>query len=1417
MGFERRHRNEAPGREDLAASLARAHHLEPERAREVLRRAEQAAAEDPQARPVQQWFAQLVEDDALVPDAGKHTQLARPDGRAAQVRAGRAGGRPAPGRQTLVMQEAQLDAEPAPRPAAPAPPRREPGRLDVLTQWRMSQAFGFDFSGVSIRRDSPEATGTTRALVKDGEVHFREGAYQPGTRAGDWLIAHELAHVVQQQGGRGDRPASRQAIEREADRAATLALLGRAAPIALRAQPAVAYAFSDGEAHADELDEDTASGADEAAAGAAEGTEAAEAAPTDAKAAATQSGEPKASATEAAEAQPAAVNGEPAHGPASEPGDGPELDAGGEDAADIDDAGPGAEAADGGGEAAGGAPGAGGGGGAPAKQEKAPNVAGARPEAGFTQLQGVRPDKLVPALGQLHASATADVGKTRAEQRANPPKQLSTGEAAASKQAGAPGSKADAAGGAAGTKAEAAAGAPGASGAKNASPGADPVDAPVKAEVPGGEAAKQAKQGEATQQQKLAGQIVSEISHSIASWFGSWFGGSAGKSGSGEQQGGMSEAETKQLSGSLDKLPTSASGVSTEPGPAPALAMKGEAKASSDAERARLEAKTAQLEQQGRADSRVPMGEDHIETSVPAEELTAKAVPGGATSEAALPTLSGAAPSEEVGIVAKEQHGAEIDAALAKASTDVTAERAKHAKEEEKARADADKQLRDLKTKADADQAAARAKAKAEADKARGEWQAEIDKQGADARRQADKKVTEGMAQVAAEEAKANAEAKQHIEEGKRKADEEKQKGEREAEAAKQKGKGKSSGFLGWLSSKAKAFFDGIKKAISAAIDAARKAVKAVIDAAKKLAMAAIELARKAITAAIKAIGDALLAISEVLLAAFPELKAKFQAMVRKAVDAATTAVNKIAEGLKKAVQAALDLLGAALDKALGLLEKGLHAIVDAAGAVVQGAIDAARAVVEALGTWARLIKDIASGPGAWIGKLGAAVVDGIKNHLWAAFKTAAIEWFKSKVFELLGIGGVILQILAEGGIGKDEIIQMALDALIVAIPAALIAILIEKLVSMIVPAAGAVMVIIEGLQAAWGTISRIIAAFAAFMAFLLAVQSGAAGPLFATALASAAVVLLDFVANWLLKKLRSAARRVGARLKGMAAKLKARFRGKGKGKGAKGQPGAKPPKKRPEPDKDSDKDKNKKEDNKKRLAEAARAIRPKLAALLAKQPSKLRVRGQLAVWKVRYRLSELRMEDLGRQVAFIAKVNPEEEVGKGEEIPLKEELKKAESPRTGFYFRGDDEWRPGQSVGTPLTEDTPLPEAEELIAHVHPKAKDEKKRTARGNDDEDAPTKTFVSFAEIIGTKTGGAAKFTKKNRISKVARAAIDKLVAEGKLRILTPEDVRKIIEAHPRAKIAREAKNVEKTMLNNYEILIQGLIPGDLLSPV
>jgi Domain of unknown function (DUF4157) len=1283
---------------------------------------------------------------------------------------------------------ARAATDPASRPTQRADPlvalpRSSAARatpLDPTAGSRMSRLFGVDLTRVQVVPNSPLATGSIKAVTRDGEVHFRAGAYHPGTAEGDRLIAHELAHVVQQQ-GRGTRAGSRDELEREADRAAALTSRGRAARISFRGEPAVAYAFNEGEHHDDGLEDgvDDTNGSDARADETAHAAHVPE--PHAQSQAESQIGEDE-TGHDGLEAATAAVT-------AVIPGE----------------------------ETAGGA--RGGGGGAPAKPVKDGPRATAAPEVALGQLRGVRPDRMTLLFGQMHTANTADIAKARAAQRANPPKQMSTGASAAP------------------TAGKAAGAAPGpASNPKTT--GAprvanDDADHAVKAEVPGAEAAKHARQRDVAAQREAVTQVVAATKRSIESWFGSW----SGKSENPREAANaakMSESEARQLVGAVDNIPTTATDVSTDTGPAPELAMKSEAKASADKDRIELDKTAAALETLGQAESRAPMGEDHLESTVASEELTAApppVAPGGPA--AALPSVAAAATSEEVGIVAQEQHGAEIDAALTQASTDITAKRSEEAQAEARTRAGVEAQIREAKTKADADGDAARIAAQADVQQARGQWQAEMSQKGAEARKQADKRVAEGMSQVEAEEAKANAEAKHHIDEGKRKADEEKQKGEKEAADAKSKGKSKSSGFWGWVSSKAKAVANGIKHAVTAAIDACRRAIKAVIAAAKKLAMAVIALARKVIVGLIKAVGKALIAISDVLLAGFPALKAKFQSAIRKSIDKAVSVVNKLADGLKKALQKALDWLGNALDKGLQLLEKGINAVIDAASAVVQGAIKAAQAVVEALGTWAKLIKDVATGPGSWISKLGAAVVDGIKNHLWSAFRTTVMEWFKSKVFELLGVGGIILQVLLEGGMSKEDIIQMALDALIVAIPAALVAILIEKLVSMIVPAAGAVMAIIEGLQAAWGTISRIIAAFAAFMAFLLAIKNGGAGPLFATVLAGAAVVVLDFVANWLLKKLASAARKVGAKLKGLAAK----FKRKGKGKHDPKRPKphhdehhAKSPKEHDDHDGESHKNADKsdgkagdqstgkkEEDKQRRLADAVRLIRPKLAALIAKRPSKLRVRGQLVVWKLRHRLTELRMEPHGKQVEFIAKVNPQETVGNAEDLPLGQELQHAESPRTGFYYRGDDEWRPGDSVGVPLTDDTPLPDAQEVIDHVHPKAKDEKKRSARGRDDDAGPVKTFVSFAEIIGTRAGGAAKFTRMNRISKVAREAVDRLVAEGKLRILTPDDVAELIKANDKPRIRREANNVKDTMLRNHEVLIQGLVPGDLLGPV
>ena len=99
--------------------------------------------------------------------------------------------------------------------------------LEGGVRQRMQSAFGADFSGVRVHSDSAAQEASdglnARAFTIGKDIAFGPGEYQPGTPIGDALIAHELAHVVQQQGSdvagapmaKGDAHSS--ALEEDAD------------------------------------------------------------------------------------------------------------------------------------------------------------------------------------------------------------------------------------------------------------------------------------------------------------------------------------------------------------------------------------------------------------------------------------------------------------------------------------------------------------------------------------------------------------------------------------------------------------------------------------------------------------------------------------------------------------------------------------------------------------------------------------------------------------------------------------------------------------------------------------------------------------------------------------------------------------------------------------------------------------------------------------------------------------------------------------------------------------------------------------------------------------------------------------------------------------------------------------------------
>ena len=98
--------------------------------------------------------------------------------------------------------------------------------LDLALRARMERGLGHQLGDVRLHT-GPAASGVTarngaRALAHGNDV-LLDGSYRPGTLAGDALLAHELAHTVQQRGT--GSAATGAGLEHEADHAAAATML----------------------------------------------------------------------------------------------------------------------------------------------------------------------------------------------------------------------------------------------------------------------------------------------------------------------------------------------------------------------------------------------------------------------------------------------------------------------------------------------------------------------------------------------------------------------------------------------------------------------------------------------------------------------------------------------------------------------------------------------------------------------------------------------------------------------------------------------------------------------------------------------------------------------------------------------------------------------------------------------------------------------------------------------------------------------------------------------------------------------------------------------------------------------------------------------------------------------------------------
>jgi len=141
----------------------------------------------------------------------------------------------ASGIENLLFKEREGGANEVANPVAVQTELGAGNVLDAGVRSRMETAYGESFGGVQVHADANAATLSenlnARAFTVGDHIAFGLGEYQPGTPIGDALIAHELAHVVQQRGaGQGMPPQSsgdgtNNALEDEADRAAVGAVV----------------------------------------------------------------------------------------------------------------------------------------------------------------------------------------------------------------------------------------------------------------------------------------------------------------------------------------------------------------------------------------------------------------------------------------------------------------------------------------------------------------------------------------------------------------------------------------------------------------------------------------------------------------------------------------------------------------------------------------------------------------------------------------------------------------------------------------------------------------------------------------------------------------------------------------------------------------------------------------------------------------------------------------------------------------------------------------------------------------------------------------------------------------------------------------------------------------------------------------
>lgn len=247
----------------------------------------------------------------------------------------------------------------------------------------------------------------------------------------------------------------------------------------------------------------------------------------------------------------------------------------------------------------------------------------------------------------------------------------------------------------------------------------------------------------------------------------------------------------------------------------------------------------------------------------------------------------------------------------------------------------------------------------------------------------------------------------------------------------------------------------------------------------------------------------------------------QLDADAREAVSAAQARFRAMEARIDQTRQSALSALDRERERAITEMDRALEEIRAENAGLVDRVANAIRALAEALGRFMALMARITRmGIGAFLGAALSQAKEGVQNNLWDQLKEAFKEWLFMKLPVLQVLLNLppnwyeMLTALATNMIG---LFIENIPAMLPAIGTAAMIWLATTLAAKLIPGVGAIMAVIDAIRGAWALVQSLFSAAQAFFEFVMRVANRGNGAVaFARALAFGIVAAVDAILTFL-------------------------------------------------------------------------------------------------------------------------------------------------------------------------------------------------------------------------------------------------------------------------------------------------------------